>query len=110
MTVSGRKILVSEEAYNDLDSCSEYISRESPRASLRFLREAQAAFELLADMPELGVKRDFNNPELNELRMWPISKFKNYLIFYTFNSLSVEVIRVLHGARNLVELFEPPEK
>ena len=38
--------------------------------------------------------------------MWPIPRFEKYLIFYRFNDDTLEVIRVLHGARDLTRIFE----
>jgi toxin ParE1/3/4 len=33
--------------------------------------------------------------------VWPIKGFANYLIFYRMRSNSIEIVRVLHGARDI---------
>jgi plasmid stabilization system protein ParE len=42
--------------------------------------------------------------------MWPIPRFRKYLIFYLSTDETVEVVRVLHGSQNLQELFSPGEQ
>jgi plasmid stabilization system protein ParE len=33
------------------------------------------------------------------------SPFRNYLIFYRFDELTIEILAVIHGARNLKNLL-----
>lgn len=54
----------------------------------------------LAEYPLLGPARPDIAPDLRYL----VSG--NYLVLYRVRSESVEVVRVLHGARNLKALFE----
>lgn len=39
------------------------------------------------------------------MRMWHVTGFESYLIFYMVGENGVELIRVLHGARDLDSLF-----
>ena len=55
----------------------------------------------LAEMPGLGSRRDFSNPILVDIRSWIIKGFPNHLIFYRPTTRGIEVVRVLHGARDL---------
>jgi toxin ParE1/3/4 len=51
-------------------------------------------------MPVIGRTRE----ELSHgLRSFP---FGRYVIFYRLNEYGVEIVRVLHGARNIPPLFE----
>ena len=36
-----------------------------------------------------------------DLRFWPIKRYRNYLVMYRPLDDGVEIIRVLHGARDL---------
>jgi plasmid stabilization system protein ParE len=55
----------------------------------------------------MGSHRGFYNPALDDLRMMRLQNFKNYLIFYrTSGGDKLEVIRIVHGARDLPTLFE----
>jgi len=71
----------------------------------RFLQSANNAFEELAQMPEIGVSRAFRNPRFANVRMWLIRGFERYLVFYRPLEDGVEVLRVIHGARDIELLF-----
>jgi toxin ParE1/3/4 len=65
----------------------------------KFLDEIEAKFHLLAKSPEIGTSR----PDLMEnLRSFPIKK---YVIFYRPIKNGVEIVRVLHGGRDIARLF-----
>jgi plasmid stabilization system protein ParE len=48
----------------------------------------------------------FENPELDGIRMWPIPDFPNHLIFYRLIETGVEIVRVLHSARDIALVLE----
>ena len=74
---------------------------------MRFLLEAQESFALLADLPNIGTIRDYGNPDLFGLRMWPIPRFRKYLIFYVTTNDLVKIVRVLHGSQDIQSIFSP---
>lgn len=49
-------------------------------------------------------------PTLAGLRMWPIRRFERYLIFYRQIPEGIEIVRLLHAARDLEILFEKEER
>jgi toxin ParE1/3/4 len=67
----------------------------------RFLDAAEAAFNLLANMPEMGTLCGFQSSEAAGLRVWSIPGFENHLIFYRPIEGGIDVIRVIHGARDI---------
>jgi len=69
----------------------------------RFLVGAEASLERLADMPEVGRPFNSDKPELAGVRVFPIRRFPRHLVFYRplKKEKGVEVIRVLHSARDL---------
>ena len=75
-------------------------------ASDRFLAATESAFQKLVVMPGMGVAREYG-AEFPGLRMWPVPKFTNYLIFYVATEETLEIVRVLHGARNIPQIFNP---
>jgi toxin ParE1/3/4 len=95
------------EAKLDLLQHFVYIGENNLEAAERFLSAAEDAFQKLAGMPRMGALRDFGNPELTGLRSWPIREFRNYLIFYRPIEDGIEVLRVLHGARDVERIFRP---
>jgi toxin ParE1/3/4 len=71
----------------------------------RFLHSANVSFQALAKMPELGAQRAFRNPRWSAVRAWPVKGFERYLILYRPLSDGVEILRVIHGARDIERLF-----
>lgn len=92
-------------AQRDLSQAADFIRQDSPRSALRFLRAARATFERLLDFPEIGTAYESATPEFAGLRVFPISGFENYLLFYRLMPDGIEVLRVLHGSRDWQILF-----
>src|SRR5918996_1214394 len=99
------EIILRPKAREDIAEIAAYIGLDNPEASAAFRQTLQNFYEVLADLPEIGSVRNFDNPELEDLRMWRIPRFKNYLIFYRLTSEKVEIARVLHGARDISSVF-----
>ena len=99
------EIILRPKAREDIAEIGAYIGLDNPEASAAFRQTLQNFYEVLADLPEIGSVRNFDNPELKGLRMLPLQKFKNYLIFYRLTAEKVEIVRVLHGARDISSVF-----
>jgi toxin ParE1/3/4 len=89
----------------DLVELGDFIAQDSLPAAERFIEAAQSAFELLARMPEIGTRCQFRAAEAVAIRVWPIRGFENYLVFYRPIQAGVEVVRVLHGSRDVAAMF-----
>jgi toxin ParE1/3/4 len=89
---------VAPKAQDDLDDIWDTIARDDIEAATRMLAAIRQRFPRLADFPELGRASDYL-PGLRRMVVRP------YIIFY--RSLErrgedgVQIVRVLHGARNL---------
>lgn len=88
-------------ARHDLVDIFTYIGRDSRPSARRFLQQAEATFQRLSTMPLLGKRYDPDSARLGEPRYFPVARFKKYLVFYRPRTDGVEVLRVLHGARDL---------
>ena len=73
---------------------------------LRCPRAAEATFRLLAEQPEMGARAEFDSPLLKGMRMFPLKRFPKYLAFYRAAKSGIDVVRVIHNARNIDSLFE----
>ena len=82
-----------------------HITVDNPEAADRVEEAIFDSFELLARNPALGRRRQFRRHQ--NIRSWVVTEFTNYLIFYRelTNGSGVEIVRVLHGARDLDALF-----
>ena len=102
--------LLSPEARADLIAQSDYFDHElgNPALAVRFEACAEATFKKLARTPGLGRPRSLGGySRLQKLRSWKVDGFPRHLIFYRElpDKGDVEVVRILHGARNLEKLF-----
>ena len=82
-------------AERDLSEIWDYIAEDNETAADKTLREIDARCQMLGEHPKMGRDRSDIVPRV---RSFPVG---NYLIFYRETSHGVEIIRVLHGARNL---------
>lgn len=89
-------------ADQDLNNQADYLAREaSLEIALRFYDAAHQTFELLAAMPNIGEHRPSTNPRLKGMRVSRIEGFPNHLVFYRPTERGIEIIRVLHGGRDI---------
>lgn len=88
-------------ARTDLVDAYVFIARDNPSAGERFLDAAEQAFDLLAGMPRMGQAWVTSNQRLAGIRFWPIAGFEKHLVFYRPTDDGIEVIRVLHSARDI---------
>lgn len=100
------RIVIRPLAYQELDDQAEYLAHSSRSAARRLLEAAEETFQKLAALPELGSPCEFENPRLQGMRCWPIKGFKNHLIFYRLLEGGIEILHVLHGARDIGSLLE----
>jgi toxin ParE1/3/4 len=94
-------ILKKPIARIDLAVCYGYIGERNPAMAHRFRQNAEATFAALARNPGLGEPYLVNNPRLAGLRCFRVKRFRNHLIFYLPIENGIDVIRVLHAARDI---------
>jgi toxin ParE1/3/4 len=97
-------VFITSEAEADLEQIAAYIAEQSPRSALKLVRELRQRCESLADAPRTYplVPRY----EHSGTRRRP---FGQYLIFYRVGEDAIEVIHILHGARDYEALLFPEE-
>lgn len=101
-----RRVLISLAAKSDLENQAIYIGCESPGAASRFLDAAERVFRDLSEMPSIGAIRQLRNPRLAGLRSWRIPGFDKHIVFYRVIDDGIEIVRVLHGARDVPRILE----
>jgi toxin ParE1/3/4 len=88
------RLIFSERAELDLIEIGNFIAADNPAAARRFVAHIEKHCRLLEDHPLLGRSRDDLLPELRSL------PYRRYVIFYRVSGDSVQIVRVLHGARD----------
>ena len=104
-----RRLEVTQAADQDLEEIAVFIGRDNPAAASRFIASAHAAFRHVLEMPNLGSRILADDKRLEGLRRGRIARFSNYLIFYGVTEEVVEIVRVLHGARDIERALRADE-
>jgi toxin ParE1/3/4 len=92
---------IRRSAKADLAEIVDYLAERNLSAATRFVESAHHEFEFIRQYPGAGAIREAVPPSLSGLRSWPIKGFRKYLIFYLRAEQVVEIIRVLHGNRDV---------
>jgi toxin ParE1/3/4 len=87
-------------ADQDIDEAAAYIARSNMDAAMRFLGSVDDTLRLIREHPMRQPIYD-TAPAVKDVRKRAVIGFSNYLIFYRVNRRAVEVIRLLHGARDI---------
>jgi toxin ParE1/3/4 len=77
--------------------------------ALRFYEAAASTFALTATQPRIGAVRKYRDRLLAGIRIHPMKGFEKQLVFYRPLADGIEVLRVVHGARDLEALFSPEQ-
>ena len=95
------RLVFAENAERDLTEIGDFIARDNAAAAAQFVMRIHEHCQLLAARPNIGRER----PELaQQLRSFPLGR---YVIFYRAVDDRVEIVRVLHGARDLRRALNP---
>lgn len=95
-------LIVAAEAQFDLDSIAEFIARDSLAAAEQFIDRLNQTFERLRQAPGVGSPR---NELMRDLRG---RAFGSYIIYYRMHAESLEILRVVHSARDQTKIFDAP--
>jgi toxin ParE1/3/4 len=103
--VSARYVVLPK-ADRDLDDASDYLVNERGlEVGLSFPVAAQETFDLLASQPAMGWQCRLKNPALDSVRVFRVTRFERFLIFYRPAPECIEILRVLHSSQDLDALF-----
>lgn len=99
------RLRILPAADRDIDEIAMYIAAGSGRHAVRFYDAVARTCEMICDAPRRWAFYGFEHPRLRELRKRSVLKFQRFLIFYRVDADVVEIVRVVHGARDLPVLF-----
>ncbi|MGH6836503.1 MAG: type II toxin-antitoxin system RelE/ParE family toxin [Methylocella sp.] len=97
------RILIRPRAENDLAEIWDFIAEDSQARADSFLDRIDQSFYDLAGNPNIGRARGELSPNLRSI------PFGRYVIFYLALPDGIEIVRVLHGARDLNAIFHAGE-
>ena len=99
------KIFYSEPALKDIENITEYLVEYSITTAAKFIDHFDKKINLLKSFPKIGALSQIPNLQEKGYRIL-ILKYE-YLLFYIIddNEQTIIVERMLHGARDLIEIL-----
>ena len=94
------RVRVSREAENDLWGIGDYIARDNPQQAENYVAKIVAKIREIGERPLTFPAREDLAPGLRARLQRP------YLILFRIVDDTVEIARVMHGARDLPSLFK----
>jgi toxin ParE1/3/4 len=88
-------------ARQDLQDIGDYIARDNLSAALTFVHRLEERCLSLSQNPRIGRNCGDISPNLRS------ATEGDYLIFYRLQPNSIEVVRVVHGSRDINRLIFP---
>lgn len=93
------RIIRSPDAEDDLLEIWSHIANDKPSAADPFLDKLEQRIELLSRHPRIGESRPDLAPRVRAFSVG------NYLIFFRPIRDGIELLRVLHGSRDIPAIF-----
>ncbi|HVZ92976.1 MAG TPA: type II toxin-antitoxin system RelE/ParE family toxin [Phycisphaerales bacterium] len=95
-------IHISDCATSSLDNIADFLALQggTPLGE-HFLTCAFDTFDELERQPRVGTPHDTPRKAIMNLRRWPVHEFPNHLVFYREVRGGIEIIDIIHAARDL---------
>jgi plasmid stabilization system protein ParE len=94
-------------AEEDIDQIEDYISAHDPAAAARVRAAIVRQSIQLGTTPKKGMA--LKDPRADQevgVRLWPVSRYRNYLVLYRVEPELIRVLRILHAARDWSRFFD----
>ncbi len=103
-------VVFSTRAESELDRIEAFISVKNPEAAARVRKEIVAQSIRLGENPEMGWPIKNPTRRHRNVRLWPVSRYRQYLILYRVESQSVRIISLLNAAQDWTRFFGRPSR
>ena len=97
-----RKVVFLQSALDDLEEIVLYIAKDSKESAMKIHDKVIETANRLETFPKLGILIPDKKMSESGFRMIAVNK---YLLFYKVYPEKVDILRVLHGARDYPKLF-----
>ena len=98
--------VVRPRADRDIEEQAFYYATEGNlELGHRFLLAVHETFQLLATQPNMGWHAKLRIRSIAALRVFRVTGFEKILILYLPQADGVEIVRLVHGTRNLLALL-----
>ncbi|MBS0470662.1 MAG: type II toxin-antitoxin system RelE/ParE family toxin [Proteobacteria bacterium] len=97
-------VTTARTAEDDIADAASYIALDSPISSQRFGEEILLCFQRIAQFPESGQRVISGSVNFRRVRV--STRFDQWLVYFRMiNADTIEVVRVLHGRRDIAALL-----
>ena len=102
MSISRRTLRATIAFDADVELISGYLDElAGPEVSDRFLDNITKTLTHIAAFPSSGSLHHSQTAYIEDLRMFPVSRYPDYLLFYIDGPEEVVLVRLLHGKRDI---------
>jgi toxin ParE1/3/4 len=104
--MKGLPVFFTALAEEDLDQIEDYISARDPAAAGRVRAAIVQQSLQLGNAPEkeMALRAPRSEQEFG-VRLWPVSRYRNYLVLYRIEPERIRVLRILHAAQDWTRFF-----
>ncbi len=102
------KVLYRQSASDDVVRQFRYylVAANLPEVAIRFRDAVRRTVQSLRLRPLVGPRYSSSNPQLQNLRSWPVAGFEAIRIYYLLDGDSMDILRILHGKRDVKRIIE----
>ncbi len=95
-----RRYIISVPALQDLQEIIDYFAQTNVETGDKFINKFDAWCQKLRSFPAIGKRYDGVSPGLRGVLI------DEYIMFYRVTDDLVEIVRIVHGKRDLLSLFQ----
>lgn len=102
------KVVYREAARDDIIRQFRYYLQTLglPSVAVRFRESVKESVYRIAREPLIAPLSKLSGPDMDGIRSWPVTGFESIRIYLTVENDTMQVIRILHGKRNIREILE----
>lgn len=102
------KISYSQSSCDDVTRQFRYylVKLDLPEAAIRFKEAVRKTAKAISEQPHAAPPYRLRNPQLRNLRSWPVAGFEAIRFYFLVEDKTIRVIRILHGKRNIRGILE----
>jgi plasmid stabilization system protein ParE len=82
------------------------VTVSAPGVAARFRDAIRKTMHQLRQHPFLGPHYPLRNPQMQNLRFWPVTGFEAISVYYSVDGDTIRVIRILHSKRDVRRILE----
>lgn len=101
------RIFYDYAVLDELVEQATYYAKIDEELAFRFLDVCDACFEFIRDNANIGSRRNFNDPNLAQVRMWHVKGFKKHLVFYIAEEdKGIRILHIVHASVDYNRVFD----